>query len=707
MTRALPLLAAMVLLPLAGARAARGDGGELEGLLNEPVVSTASRSAQTAGLAPATTSVITAEDLRRYGLGSLDEAINFVALGMTVEPGPIFAEAGARGVLLTRDYGNHVLVLIDGHAVNEGWDGAAYFDRSLGFPLELVDHIEVSLGPGSVLYGSSAMLAVVNVITLRARALDGLHLAADGSWPLAGHGAASFGKELELWGLTGEVVAGVDYFQSRGPAVTLGPQDTGAKVWGGEATRRAVSVPSVYARFALGRFELDLRAATTRREAVSRAGSFDDPENHDGDRWLSLDARWQQPVTAAFRLDARLYGDLYRYRQLVPSFDAARECLAGQAAGCTYDLQGDSRWAGAEVTGSLDWLHDGATVTLVGVDARLTNVGQEERYWDAATGAPVPTSRFDRTDATAGVYLQQTARPLAWLSANAGLRLDGDRHFGTHLSPRAALVASPWEGGTLKAIYSEAFRAPTGFERYYSDPVSFVAAPGLAPEVVRSVEAVVEQRWGASRARLGAFRTWWSGLVVVDDATPAELAAAIAGGELAPGTAAASTYRNSERLDGWGLNADLEGSHLGQRLRWGAGLTWGRARTPAEAPAEPQRLPAAAELFGNARVSWDLGGERPVLGLAARFTGPRLVAGTRFDPVPEAKALLELRASASGRFPLVPGLSWRATAGWASAGRSAYAVGPLRVPVPAAGYTAQELAPQQQLTLQLGLRHDW
>ena len=79
--------------------------------------------------APAVSTTISAEDLRRYGIRSLDEAINYLSLGMITENPLHSVDIGARGVLLTADFGNHVLLLIDGHVVNEQWDGTAYFER--------------------------------------------------------------------------------------------------------------------------------------------------------------------------------------------------------------------------------------------------------------------------------------------------------------------------------------------------------------------------------------------------------------------------------------------------------------------------------------------------------------------------------------------------------------------------------------------------
>lgn len=70
----------MALLLPSAARA--DDATDLEGLLSENVVSGASKSSELASDAPATTSVLTAADMRRYGIRSLAEAIDFLGMGV-------------------------------------------------------------------------------------------------------------------------------------------------------------------------------------------------------------------------------------------------------------------------------------------------------------------------------------------------------------------------------------------------------------------------------------------------------------------------------------------------------------------------------------------------------------------------------------------------------------------------------------------------
>jgi len=167
----------------------------------------------------------------------LDQALDFLSLGMWTERSLDYAEIGARGVLITGDYGAHVLVLIDGHALNEQWDGSTYFDRAAAVPFEIVDRIEVVLGPGSVLYGSNAMLGVLNIIPKRGRELPGISVILESEVPASMRAATAIGREFSLFGEATEVVGQAEIYVSEGPAATLGPQDYGPDAVTGEPRR--------------------------------------------------------------------------------------------------------------------------------------------------------------------------------------------------------------------------------------------------------------------------------------------------------------------------------------------------------------------------------------------------------------------------------------------------------------------------------------
>jgi outer membrane receptor protein involved in Fe transport len=703
--------------------AAPEDTGELSGLLDEDIVSAASMATETASTAPATTWTISSDELRRHGVTTLAEAINFLALGMVTERDLDFVELGARGVLINGDYGSHVLVLIDGHAVNEPWDGAAYFDRAFALPFELIDHIEVVLGPGSVLYGSNAMLGVINVVTKDARAFAGGRLVLESELPSSIRAGVGGGGEFGLWGQRGQVVAMAEYFGAQGPAIVLGPQDYGVDavtgtrrcfdaegpcdgVWGGLVDRgRFQEIPSAFAHLRWGDVEARVRGALARRGVPSSTyGDFDGTGNYELDRWLAADLRYHAAPLAQLDVGARAYGDLYDYVEVLPT-RAAENCLEGQLGGCVYTLSGRSAWTGLELQGRFDWFGDAAYTTMLGFDGRLRAVSSDDSYLDAMSQELVVTSAYEANEAAMGVYVEQTARPLGWLSANLGARLDLDQRFGAHLSPRAAVVVDAWQDATVKAIYAEAFRAPDAFERYYSDPTWWLASDNLGPEVVRAVELVLQQRLGAQRLLAGLFASHWQGLVREEEVTADELAAAVADGRLAPGIEYAYTYRNTASMLSYGLNLGFEGSALSRQLRYGATLTLARLQADWLDVLEPLELPVASGLFGNAHVSYLFGPSWPTLGAALRFVGPRPVDASDFEPLPVAPPQLELRFTAHGPLPLVQGLAYRISLSGAFSSESPYAVGPLSAP--AEGYTRQETMPVDPLRVLAGLQYSF
>src|SRR6185437_13795416 len=129
-----------------------------------------------------------------------------------------------------------------------------------------------------------------------------------------------------------------------------------------------------------------------------------------------------------------------------------------------------SRWVGLEEQISFDWLKDGSLVTLVGADGRLRSVESKVDVIDVYTGKPVASSFgvMDQNDYAVGVYAQQTWNPTRWLGLNAGARLDEETRYTGDVSPRLAASVGAWNGATFKAIYSEAFRAPSWVETNFN-----------------------------------------------------------------------------------------------------------------------------------------------------------------------------------------------------------------------------------------------
>ncbi|HMJ51769.1 MAG TPA: TonB-dependent receptor [Polyangiaceae bacterium] len=694
------------LFTTASARATDDTGADVQALLDENIVTTASKSLETGTTAPATSTSITAEELRRFGIHSLDEAIDFLSLGVVTANPLRDPDIGSRGVLMTGDRGNHILLLINGHSVNEPLYGSAQFGRGMGVPMEMIDHLEVVIGPGSVLYGSSAMFGVINVITKRAKDFAGTHVIAETEVGKSYRVGAGAGYQL---GRQTELTLGIGYYAQKGPTFHFGPQNFGTDdvigapivttykgpttgIWGGDARESYYSyVPSAVVRFSSGNLEVNLRGTTFKRSAPYAAylspvpGDFDYHDNYDLDRSVSADIAYRVRPTSLLEIAARLYGDTFD-TQRIYTVSARANCIypGGDTSPCRYHWIGVSQWAGTEVQGSFNWLQDSSLVTMVGADARIVSVQAKQDVQNADTLAyresstnVIPHPGSSRFEEVLGAYLQQTWTPSSWLAINAGGRVDASGRYDPVLSPRLAANFAAWQGGTLKIIYAEAFRAPSWNEAQ-SRNVNLLEADDLRPERVRSVEALLEQKLGAQRVLFGVFRSWWTDLIELHRLTLEEYMRLAAEGKLPSLLSfSAQQYRNVSSIDNFGLNARVEGSFARGKVHYGLNATaaftslvdgeFGSSHPPAVTP----------QMFGNARLAYDFGEGYPVIGLAAHFLGKRPAARAfeKYFTPPYVDPQLQLRLTISGPFPALPGLSYRASVDYAFSGEAPYIVG--------------------------------
>jgi outer membrane receptor for ferrienterochelin and colicins len=716
---------------LLGATAAWADDlADLAGLLAEPVVSGASKSAEPASDAPATTSVLTAADIHRYGLRSLAEAIDFLGMGMVTQDPLHSVEIGSRGVLITGDYGDHVLVLVDGHVLNEPWNGTAYYEQGLAVPLELIDHIELILGPGSVLYGGNAMLGVINVVTKTASAYRGITVVAEGgASPQQGLGGAitslapgqagttyrvgaGFGNAFHLFGEDASFVGHAEVYKQDGPSfefpiqpgnvgpsgapLDYGPHALAPGVWGGRVHNQySAFVPTAWGKLTLGDLVIVARASMYRRSTPyinffnQISSDFDEPKSHESDRWLSLDARYQKHVGERLALLVHGYADHYDYQEHLYNSDAS-QCAVDTSAPCVVVPIGKSRWIGTEVQAKVDWLQNDALTTLVGTDVRVRAIEARVDVVTAVDGRTASSlTQGAVTEVPWAIYAQQRYSPVRRLRLNGGARLDSDPRGGRRISPRAAFALDPWTNGVLKAIYAEAFRPPSYYESAYHPSDDSDAFTPLRSETVRGIEMSIEQKVGTHRLLLGGYRTWWDHMIslTVDPSTQS------------------LKYQNASTITNYGLNALFEGS-AGQ---WGYGVSFTAARARRISTDGSVSLPVAPQLFGNARASYDLPGVWPTLALATSFVGSRPADRANdgnFPVTPRAPLSVALRATISGDVPGLARLGYRLSVNYVTAAHSPYVAGPLQIEDPTvADRPSAALAPVNRLTTFLTLTY--
>ncbi len=128
-----------------------------------PRVQPAERQVTRAQDAPASISIISWQEIRGFGYATLAEALRSVR-GLFISDDRDYQSLGVRGFSPPGTYNNRVLVLADGHITNDLSLGQGFIGRDFDTDLTDVERIEIVRGPGSVLYGSAAYLAVINVV---------------------------------------------------------------------------------------------------------------------------------------------------------------------------------------------------------------------------------------------------------------------------------------------------------------------------------------------------------------------------------------------------------------------------------------------------------------------------------------------------------------------------------------------------------------
>ena len=201
-------------LPLVvAARALEAQQLSLDSLLAQPVQS-AAKYTQTMTEAAAAVTIITADDIRRYGYRTLEDILRRVP-DLYTSYDRNYTYLGVRGFSRPTDYNDRVLLLVNGHTTNEAVNGSAGLGTEQVLDPDAIERVEVVQGPGSALYGTGAMFASINIVTKDGTALDGVRVAAGGGSLGTVQGAAAaggvLGRDLNV-GLAGQwtYTAGAD-----------------------------------------------------------------------------------------------------------------------------------------------------------------------------------------------------------------------------------------------------------------------------------------------------------------------------------------------------------------------------------------------------------------------------------------------------------------------------------------------------------------
>lgn len=451
----------------------------------------ASRYRQNVNQAPSSVSIVTADEIKKFGHRTLAGVLRSVR-GLYVSDDRNYSYLGMRGFLRPGDYNARVLVLVDGHRMNENIYDAAYFAHEGSIDVDLIDRVEVIRGPSSSIYGSSAFFGVINIITRDGRQMDGAEASAEAGAFGTYKGRFSFGNQFKNgieWLVSGS------YYTSEGQRRLYYPEFDQRISADPRATNNGVvrnlDGESAYNFFtSLSYNEFTASGFLSCRNKEVPTASFGTVFNHGREETTDYrgyaDVKYDHAFNEDARLVGRLFYDNYTYYGAYPYNYAA----PGDPPDLVlYRDEAIGEWVGTEwqFTGKFLDRH----TLIVGGEYRENFHEHQYNYDD--------DPRFyylkdDRSSRVLGLFAQSEIAIRSNLGLNAGLRYDHYfESFGGTLNPRAALVFNPWQSTTFKAIYGQAYRAPNPYEQFYY--VSQRALPGLEPERIRTYELVYEQHF--------------------------------------------------------------------------------------------------------------------------------------------------------------------------------------------------------------------
>jgi outer membrane receptor for ferrienterochelin and colicins len=483
MSRFIQLLGALLLLALGAPAQAPPNLDELSlEQLMQVKVEGAALHPQSLQDAPASVTIITAEDIRKYGYRTLAQALAGVR-GFYLTNDRTYQTIGVRGFSLPGDYDSHILVMVDGHNMADNIFGyMLYMDDNFPIDMNLIKQIEIIRGPSSALYGSNAIFATINIITKSPDEAGPLALKAD---------FGSFGDKkvqiVETASLGGaKVLFSGSVYNMTGESPLFFPEYDSSQHNYGEAVN--MTGEKGYHLFStLVWRDWTITAAfggDSNIQPISWGPTiFNDRGTRNDDERNFIDAAYQRQI-AGGTLRWRTYYDSFHYE--------GRGDYALPNGAVEDNRQSEiGNWIGSQLTYRVRPLFAGdVTVGVEGsidIQAFLTN-------YDVSP-APVTYLSTNHPDRLLAFFAQDEKKLSERWKLDLGLRLDKSAIHPDFVSPRAALIYQRW-AWTYKFLYGRSFLSPSAFQLFYGDGIADAANPALHTESADTVEVDAERKLG-------------------------------------------------------------------------------------------------------------------------------------------------------------------------------------------------------------------
>jgi outer membrane receptor for ferrienterochelin and colicins len=442
---------------------------------------------QTLEDAPASVTIISAEDIRKYGYRTLGEALAAVR-GFYTSNDRTYKTVGVRGFELPGDYDSRLLVMINGHNMTDNiFNFMLFFGNDFPIDMNLIKQIEIIRGPSSALYGSNAMFATINIITKSPDQAGPLTLTAD---------AGSFGekKAQAMWSASlgsAKILFSGSAYNNTGESPLYFPQfDTPQTNYGNAIQMNGEKGYHIFSNLVWRNWTVTTAwASHDQIQPISWGGTiFNNRETQNIDSRNFIEAAYTRQI-AGGALRWRTYYDSYHYlgRFQYPLSDGGVEDNRQR------DL-GD--WAGTQLT--YRFRPSPAGDLTVGVQSNM-DIRNLMTDFDVSP-VPVEFLSINHPERSFAFIAQDETKLSTRWKLDLGIRVDKSEYRDstyrhTFASPRGALIyqRSEW---TSKFLYGRSFRHPSAFQLFYNDGLSAANNPNARPESADTVEFDVERKLG-------------------------------------------------------------------------------------------------------------------------------------------------------------------------------------------------------------------
>ncbi|MCP4130828.1 MAG: TonB-dependent receptor [bacterium] len=450
----------------------------------DKVLLSATKNLMNARRAPAITTVITADEMRGMGARNLMDVLsNVPGFGIYQKPNtPQGRFVEVRGILTA--FSEKVLLLIDNHPMNNGYDGSWALHAFNDLMVENIKRVEIIRGPGSALFGANAFVGIINVITKMPEDIENQLSATGGSFDTWKYDAS-----LSYKGEKFQISGHAEYYDTDGPASfiehdALGNSgdtlewskkyDFGLRMAYGDFSFTGRVIDKEYGPFIGNMFALN-------DETVWKVKQF------------FGDIFYTKSLTEDLDIMVKLYGDYY-------DFNAFLEVMPdGFTGGNDNGMIGNpmikTKSFGGEITANYvlgDHLMTGGTSygNLKLFDVEAYDNYSNQTYTEVVRAPDFVKNNTDRN--IWAVYLQNMWEISAYDSLTLGVRHDNYSDFGGTTNPRIGYVHEFKNNMIIKFLYGSAFRAPSFTELYTVNNVVVAGNPDLDPEKIQTYEVGLE-----------------------------------------------------------------------------------------------------------------------------------------------------------------------------------------------------------------------